>query len=1226
MLFAFWMLAILLLLVTAHGYWMYQEIPLTFAYVDDLKARGLAWSAVNIAAGSLLADGADTDLGVVVTEVGMFGRNRADVRINEEDCDDEPEFVELYNNSDFEQNLDGWQILSSAYSPDVTFTSGDVILAHSVLRTEVTSITNGTHSVYLFDNSRGIVEDSVLIDTLTIGSVPGGGLSWQVLPDGSNGEYWAGQRAPFDVSAAAPYPPGWVTRAPTDSQPNGEGEWILPGSAIYNAATGESYVFFGSKTKTETIAYWVPADTYFIVAAGSSGGNGFGPTLAEFNTFYRLPAVAGKDPIMAPVTYYDAGVQKAVRAYFDAFQSFADVDASAADSFLFPRGCTGPLSAGVGPNANPDTLDLYFFRPADMRWRFHTPTTPILYPTVNIDNLTAVAANRVGKEYQTLGGYLYGRITSAMTPYWRSFVHIGGDSLSIRDVPSRATWPRNPDMTRQYRPDTHWNWRVPGESSSIVLTDSVSANSINDSWSAALSPFDNHDPTADDWGSAGANLLPSGCSGTWGDWDTYGSMSVGLGITEVFNAPPAVTTNSWCTHIVIAKVGQYNSTSGEYVLLFNPTNAAINLNGGGMSFSIRTSTTGTGKGEAWFPGGATIDAYDYYLIGDGLLDDGSPVQCDFVDSITVGTDGYVVLIDTMAGASGDTHDAVGWGTPAVFEGTAVGSLVNTANQEIRRNPPGDTGLDQGNNSADFPSGLQANAPVNSTTPASPAPASNLQDKYDFIEFYNTAYDSSVGEPVSHPWTGNLYGGGLAARDYPYEYVELHNTSTTSVDMANVEFIVSDTTGSWKPRATRYLRPWITGGPTSIPAAGCALILPAGADTRTIGYESHPALVLLGLGASGGAATDTQLGCTAPFRNEGDAFKIGNGSGTNWFLNFSNKGFTRGGAVVKGNPYQSDPTAFSATPLGSSWSAPGGGSPGICPSDVDHLLEEWATLTREATGLNGTPNQIDATDPSIGYYQIWVYDESGKLAFNQPAHKDLLLDCPAPGTAYGGGMPDDGPDAATNDVTDTYVTPMDLFYLVDAGGGNSITASKVRNVTVYANEVLNVNTVDQYAQDSDANGTPDADDLAVLRTVIEHTRLTHGNPVGAASVTDRAQRIVAYRQGADLLDGTADDNPCDTEDLQTWISDAFGPTIGTRAAEASAMVTSGHFSKESQGYFTVVGEGLLAGGAAGDTLGRQVFWTVWERGWSGKNHGSLRYWRDNWRKEVMISREGSLAPE
>lgn len=1253
LLFSFWMFVILLMMVLAHGYWMYQEIPLTQAYVEDLRARALAWSALNIAAGALLADAAsaDTDLKVIVTEVMTFGENRPDIRINEVEVGT-PGAVGLYNNSDDTFALDDWilEIDGSRY----LLPAGTEIRARQEVRVNPGISITTTSRIYLYTDTstsaawgvttRGDTVDSVVLQNVA-GSPPAG-KTFQVLPDGSNGEYWSGYVAPADPTSGT-WKPGWVVMNASLGDTNGEGEWIMPGSVVWNRSTNESYAFNtlpppGNPTYSDTPAYWVPADSYFILSSGMIDS-------PAFNDYFWLGRNTGgqaKGDSFPTTPLLDLGM-----SFSSVFrrQMHRVFDDSAYLSYPTKQ-YTGPADSYLFPITSQDSrIEIVLLRPPNFAWRYHTGRSPTVYPLNLGGGMGAY-------------GYTYGQIHSKRSPHWRTFGFVGGDTAEVVDDYARATWSQGAFGVPSFGPDTYWNWLVPGDSSSLVVagafTDPYAATNDWKDTFQAFSPFDNHaggwkypitgapaddDPDSSDWWRyppAPANVSPragppwrldpyfNALYGGRDDWDTYAENSVGLAVSEVYRAPTP--------HLVISEVGADYSANGQndYVEIYNPSGRAVGLNG----WSVQAHATGTSAADTivTFGPSDTIPALGYYLVADKDWS-AAPAAEKKPSDLQWANNGWVALVsnnDTITGANDpDVVDLVGWGTSAVSEDDAVDTNFPTAagtkalERKARRTSDAGTmngtgrdagagnGYDWNNNDSDFIQPVAAN-------PQDSVSAETGVYSYDFIEIYSSGYDVTAGGAViSPPWAGNARGGGIVERDHAYEYIELHNTSGSPIDMKDVAFVIKSDSAD----RTRYLKPWRTGDTTTIPSKGCALILPVNADTYVLSIPAS-GIVYLGLAdaVADTVAEDTALGAGRPLRNTGEYFTIGDGVTPNkWHLNFQGKGGGRGIAWGKTDPFTPDPTSNQTLPDNWMLRAP---TPGQCPSNADHLLEAWATLTRNTT--TGENEYVQFGPDPQAYIRIWVSDESGKLPVNRVvADERTLSQALAAAATVAADNPRPGPDPSYNDITDTYVTPMDLFYMHDdnATPGQAITALKLKNWTVYGNAVLNVNTIAQYgpstgAGDSTAGIGNPSDTPGVLREVIAHARNAHTYPTTTTHFADAA-KVIGYRQGPDHIDGTDDDRVCDTEVLSDWLVAA-----GLTTTKATDLVNSGHVAKTSAGYFTIIGEGLILFPEAGVPLGHRMFWAVYERGWTGPKKGSFRYWRDNWHREVGVDWEGSHLPE
>lgn len=158
----------------------------------------------------------------------------------------------------------------------------------------------------------------------------------------------------------------------------------------------------------------------------------------------------------------------------------------------------------------------------------------------------------------------------------------------------------------------------------------------------------------------------------------------------------------------------------DYVVLFNKTNAAVDVAGWSLQYGSATSTFNW-SGKITLPAGASIAPYSYYLVGfAGTVAVGAvlPVAVDFdggigTSGVNMGANGKVALMNNATTISGAAPtgaiDFIGMGTANASEGTPSTS-GNTTNALFRSNGGC---LDTNNNAADF--ALAAPAPLNSSS-------------------------------------------------------------------------------------------------------------------------------------------------------------------------------------------------------------------------------------------------------------------------------------------------------------------------------------------------------------------------------------------------------------------------------------------------------------------------------------------------------------------------------
>ncbi|RNL61986.1 ExeM/NucH family extracellular endonuclease [Nocardioides marmoriginsengisoli] len=199
-------------------------------------------------------------------------------------------------------------------------------------------------------------------------------------------------------------------------------------------------------------------------------------------------------------------------------------------------------------------------------------------------------------------------------------------------------------------------------------------------------------------------------------------------VLAVVAAPLAIAApaQAAATHLVISEAYGGGGNAGapytnDFVELYNPTNAAIDLTG--MSIQYR-SATNTGTGVHVLSG--SIAAHSHFLVaeGGGAVGEALP-NPDLTGSLNMSaTNGTVFLASTVSAvtlvpgtstANAAVVDLVGFGSSNTFETTAAGVLSNTT--AASRNADRD---DNDNNSTDFTVG--APDPQNSgAEPVDPGP-------------------------------------------------------------------------------------------------------------------------------------------------------------------------------------------------------------------------------------------------------------------------------------------------------------------------------------------------------------------------------------------------------------------------------------------------------------------------------------------------------------------------
>lgn len=171
--------------------------------------------------------------------------------------------------------------------------------------------------------------------------------------------------------------------------------------------------------------------------------------------------------------------------------------------------------------------------------------------------------------------------------------------------------------------------------------------------------------------------------------------------------------------------------TNDYVELYNPTNAPINIGNWQIAYASASGTSWTNKTR--IPAGTIIASKKYFLIQQGAgsaspaplpTPDLAPTTAQGIINMS-GTAGKVALVsdtttlavsttptpvmNTTTSVTGAVIDFVGYGTASTFEGTGAAPAPSNSTAIFRKNG-GET--DTNNNSADFETG--APNPRNST--------------------------------------------------------------------------------------------------------------------------------------------------------------------------------------------------------------------------------------------------------------------------------------------------------------------------------------------------------------------------------------------------------------------------------------------------------------------------------------------------------------------------------
>ncbi len=211
--------------------------------------------------------------------------------------------------------------------------------------------------------------------------------------------------------------------------------------------------------------------------------------------------------------------------------------------------------------------------------------------------------------------------------------------------------------------------------------------------------------------------------------DAVGSASITLTVTDAANTTATgsftlTTAEAGSTptgHALISQVwgdGGYSGAplTSDYIELYNPTDAAISLDGDSIAYGVYNRAAGSALSD--FPISGSIPAHGHFLIagssGSAGADLPTPDATISLDLNYLGS--FVALLDSTTAPSLPTGDiagtpgiidALGYGDGNTFEGQGQGTDLGTNIAAIRT----PEGQDTDNNHNDFTTG--APAPVNS---------------------------------------------------------------------------------------------------------------------------------------------------------------------------------------------------------------------------------------------------------------------------------------------------------------------------------------------------------------------------------------------------------------------------------------------------------------------------------------------------------------------------------
>ncbi len=168
----------------------------------------------------------------------------------------------------------------------------------------------------------------------------------------------------------------------------------------------------------------------------------------------------------------------------------------------------------------------------------------------------------------------------------------------------------------------------------------------------------------------------------------------------LFNQPTAAFSSA--THVVISEVQTDGTTANdEFVELYNPTNAPVNLDGWRL-----TKRSGSGGSPANLVANmsGTISAHGFFLVVHPLYDGSVVPDLTYsASSSAIAVNNNVVTLYSDAGTT--VVDLVGMGTATIFEGSGAAPNPETDGSIERKpgesDPLAGNGTDTDNNANDF---------------------------------------------------------------------------------------------------------------------------------------------------------------------------------------------------------------------------------------------------------------------------------------------------------------------------------------------------------------------------------------------------------------------------------------------------------------------------------------------------------------------------------------------
>jgi hypothetical protein len=270
------------------------------------------------------------------------------------------------------------------------------------------------------------------------------------------------------------------------------------------------------------------------------------------------------------------------------------------------------------------------------------------------------------------------------------------------------------------------------------------------------------------------------------------------------------------SHVVVAEVFGGGGNAGapylnDYVILYNPTGASVNLSGMSVQFASATSSAYSVTNLT-----GSIPAGSYYMIQEaaGSFGDGVPLPFhpDVTGSFFISPlGGKVAFVSNTIAITGladpDVIDFVGYGTANESEGGSPASAGSDVTSIRRKDNSGNNTY--GTNGSGWDSGVNANDFY-------------VQGSLNLIANYPLASTSFA----NHLVIAEVYGGGgLTNASYENDYVVLYNPSSFGQDIStwslqyanatNTNWAVINLNGTVAPH-TYYLIQLFSSGTTGNP--------------------------------------------------------------------------------------------------------------------------------------------------------------------------------------------------------------------------------------------------------------------------------------------------------------------------------------------------------------------------------------------------------------------------